>query len=117
MSSDRGRKDILPSAAPLSREHHRSLWPGSAGIQGDSLPRDRIACAAPSRHCFQRAALRGLFLPGLIPPACIPPVRRAIGARHRKREATMSDLTSLITALAGLVLAIAKLVQVWRQPP
>jgi hypothetical protein len=30
---------------------------------------------------------------------------------------SIADLTSLITAVAGLVLAVAKLVQVWRQPP
>jgi hypothetical protein len=30
---------------------------------------------------------------------------------------SITDLTSLISALAGLALAIAKLVQVWRQPP
>jgi len=30
---------------------------------------------------------------------------------------SIHELTSLITALAGLVLAIAKLVQVWRGPP
>jgi hypothetical protein len=30
---------------------------------------------------------------------------------------SINEITPLITALAGLVLAIAKLVQVWRQPP
>jgi hypothetical protein len=28
----------------------------------------------------------------------------------------LNEITSLVTALAGLVLAIAKLIQVWRQP-
>ncbi|MEA3043161.1 MAG: hypothetical protein QOH47_999 [Sphingomonadales bacterium] len=30
---------------------------------------------------------------------------------------SINEITQLITALAGLVLAIAKLVQVWRGPP
>lgn len=30
---------------------------------------------------------------------------------------SINEITSLVTALAGLVLAIAKLIQVWRQPP
>ena len=60
----------------------------------------------------------GFDRPALVPPKETP-VRRAIGARHRKREEDMSinEITQLITAVAGLVLAIAKLVRVWRQPP
>jgi hypothetical protein len=30
---------------------------------------------------------------------------------------SINEITSLITAVAGLVLAVAKLVQVWRGPP